>query len=80
MSTLPAGGFVSFFSSPLFPGKDPNSRIARRTNFSYAGPRKLSDILKPELLADKSSSEIVSVCARGLCSLMISTLIRYFIL
>lgn len=62
MSTLPlASGFVSFFSSPLFPGKDPNSRIARRTNFSYAGPRKLSDILKPELLADKSSSEISEI-------------------
>lgn len=33
----------------------------RRTNFSYAGPRKLSDILKSELLVDKSSSEIVSL-------------------
>ena len=31
-----------------------------RTNFSYAGPRKLSDILKVELLTDKSAAEIVS--------------------
>jgi len=29
-----------------------------RTNFSYAGPRKLSDILKVELLKDKSAVEI----------------------
>jgi hypothetical protein len=33
--------------------------FTRRTNFSYAGPRKLSDILKSELLVDKSSTEIV---------------------
>ena len=31
-----------------------------RTNFSYAGPRKISDILKVELLTDKSAAEIVS--------------------
>jgi len=31
-----------------------------RTNFSYAGPRTLSDILKVELLTDKSAAEIVS--------------------
>lgn len=32
--------------------------IQKRTNFSFAGPRKLSDILKTELLEDKSSTEI----------------------
>ena len=32
-----------------------------RTNFSYAGPRRLSDILKVELLTDKSDAEIVSI-------------------
>ena len=32
-----------------------------RTNFSYAGPRKLSDILKVELMTDKSAAEIVSI-------------------
>jgi len=31
-----------------------------RTNFSYAGPRQLSDILKVERLTDKSAAEIVS--------------------
>lgn len=31
-----------------------------RTNFNYAGPRKLSDVLKVEMFDDKSSSEIVS--------------------
>ena len=39
---------------------------AIRTNFSYAGPRKLSDILKTELLDDKSSAEIVSIQIRFL--------------
>lgn len=29
-----------------------------RTNFSFAGPRKLGDILKTELLHDKSATEI----------------------
>lgn len=29
-----------------------------RTNFNYAGPRKLSDVLKVEMFDDKSSSEI----------------------
>ena len=38
----------------------PKLAFFRRTNFSYAGPRKLSDILKSELLVDKSSTEIVS--------------------
>lgn len=34
-----------------------------RTNFSYAGPRKLSDILKTDLLSDKSPAEVSgSVC------------------
>ncbi len=32
--------------------------IQKRSNFSYAGPRKLSDILKTELLEDKTSTEI----------------------
>lgn len=31
---------------------------AVRTNFSYAGPRKLSDVLKTDLLEGKSSAEI----------------------
>ena len=32
--------------------------IQKRSNFSYAGPRKLDDILKTELLQDKSVTEI----------------------
>eukprot|EP00986_Skeletonema_menzelii_P018428 scaffold26639_cov151-Skeletonema_menzelii.AAC.4 len=32
--------------------------VQKRSNFSFAGPRKLSDILKTELLQDKSSTEI----------------------
>ena len=32
--------------------------MQKRTNFSYAGPRKLGDILKTELLHDKSTTEI----------------------
>ena len=32
-----------------------------RTNFSYAGPRNLSDVIKVELLTDKSAAEIVSI-------------------
>jgi len=35
-----------------------NQVIQKRSNFSYAGPRKLSDILKTELLEDKSATEI----------------------
>ncbi len=66
MSTLLASGNSLFFSLPSFPGIGLSNRIARRTNFTYAGPRKLSDILKPELLGDKSSSEIVSARACGL--------------
>ena len=38
-----------------------HANITIRTNFSYAGPRKLSDILKVELLKDKSAAEIVSI-------------------
>ena len=33
-------------------------RVQKRSNFSFAGPRKLNDILKTELLQDKSSTEI----------------------
>lgn len=33
-------------------------RIQKRSNFSFAGPRKLSDILKTELLQDKSAIEV----------------------
>jgi transcriptional accessory protein Tex/SPT6 len=33
-------------------------RIQKRSNFTYAGPRKLNDILKTELLQDKSVTEI----------------------
>ena len=32
--------------------------VQKRSNFSFAGPRKLSDILKVELLKDKSNTEI----------------------
>ena len=32
--------------------------VQKRSNFSFAGPRKLNDILKTELLQDKSSTEI----------------------
>ena len=54
-----SGSFVYPPSSS--PRNERTNRVpTRRTNFTYAGPRKLSDILKPELLVDKSSSEIVS--------------------
>ena len=43
------------------PIRNKYERPIHRTNFSYAGPRKLSDILKTELLDDKSSAEIVSL-------------------
>ncbi|KAL7430680.1 hypothetical protein ACHAXM_003123 [Skeletonema potamos] len=33
-------------------------RIQKRSNFSFAGPRKLNDILKMELLQDKSAIEV----------------------
>ena len=45
---------------PSTTGNNNNSQHTIRTNFSYAGPRKLSDILKVELLDSKSSTEIVS--------------------
>ncbi len=35
-----------------------NQLLQKRSNFSYAGPRKLSDILKTELLEDKTATEI----------------------
>jgi len=35
-----------------------NQFLQKRSNFSYAGPRKLSDILKTELLEDKTVTEI----------------------
>lgn len=41
-------------------GNNHNIQHTIRTNFSYAGPRKLSDILKVELLDSKSPTEIVS--------------------
>jgi hypothetical protein len=37
---------------------DKYNSIQKRSNFSYAGPRKLDDILKTELLQDKSVTEI----------------------
>ena len=43
-----------------------------RTNFSYAGPRKLSDILKVELLTDKSAAEIVSTSSIVLFGFMMT--------
>ena len=43
-----------------------------RTNFSYAGPRRLSDILKVELLTDKSAAEIVSTSSIVLFELMMT--------
>lgn len=36
----------------------PKPRIQTRNNFSYAGPRKLSDILKVEQIQDKSKVEV----------------------
>ena len=32
--------------------------IQKRSNFSFAGPRKLGDVMKMELLQDKSATEI----------------------
>ena len=46
--------------NPSTTGNNHNIQHTIRTNFSYAGPRKLSDILKVELLDSKSSTEIVS--------------------
>jgi len=43
-----------------------------RTNFSYAGPRTLSDILKVELLTDKSAAEIVSTSSIVLFGFMMT--------
>ena len=57
-------------SNKLFgrvPSTQPPTKTMRRTNFSYAGPKRLSDILKTELLEDKSSAEIVRVWLRLLC-------------
>ena len=47
-------------SHPSTTGNNHNIQHTIRTNFSYAGPRKLSDILRVELLDSKSSTEIVS--------------------
>lgn len=47
-------------SHPSTTGNNYNIQHTIRTNFSYAGPRKLSDILRVELLNSKSSTEIVS--------------------
>ena len=51
----------------------PQMSFFLRTNFSYAGPRKLSDILKSELLVDKSSTEIVR-CFVLVCILLRKTI------
>ena len=34
---------------------------SKRTNFSFAGPRKLEDILKTELIQDKSKAEVTDI-------------------
>lgn len=33
----------------------------RRSNFSFAGPRKLDEILKTELIKDKSKAEVTDI-------------------
>ena len=38
-----------------------HQHITRRTNFTYAGPRKLSEIMKLSLLNDMSPSEIADI-------------------
>lgn len=38
-----------------------HQHITRRTNFTYAGPRKLSEIMKLSLLNDMSPSEITDI-------------------
>lgn len=53
------------------------SFFPRRTNFSYAGPRKLSDILKSELLVNKSSAEIVRHNSH-FCLLMYTFILQSF--
>jgi len=35
--------------------------VQKRSNFSFAGPRKLSDVMKVDLLQDKSNTEISDV-------------------
>ena len=56
-----AGGLLRDGRTGLQRDRGASATMTRRTNFSYAGPRKLSDIIKTELLTDKTATEIVSL-------------------
>ena len=57
LHTLPSSSLFLSQQTVIYDHDKYNS-IQKRSNFSYAGPRKLDDILKTELLQDKSVTEI----------------------